>query len=508
VNEQAMRDRVAAIDSRLPACRTELLALADGDLDETATARFDELETEHGTLATERETLSARLGRIDTIRETARNANDDAAGDGDDDGEGDEGQGGAGRGNESGGNDRGRSRSRRARLDPFADLDRVRSDSVPRGDLRARAMTAIERLPEFIDDDQRQRATLLLQRGDRHGRIARHMLLTGSDAYMRAFERLLAGEMPYQLEDDELVALRTAEAHRAAMAEGSGSTGGYLVPFYLDPSIILTNAGSTNPIRQMARVEAIATNTWHGVSSAGVTAAWLAESTEAADASPSVAQPAVPTEKGSAYLQASFEVTQDTNIVSQIGMLLQDARDNLEATAFAVGTGSGQPKGVVTAVAAVGGSVVTDTHASTPQFLITDVYNVKAALPPRHRPNASWLASEAIYLLVRQFATGSGPQHAFWADLGMATPPLLIGRPAQEASSMDSTVANGKNILLVGDFKKYLVVDRIGMTVQYEPLVIGANRRPTGEVGWFCHWRTGGDALDPNAFRLLQIVTT
>lgn len=504
MNEQAMRDRVAAIDLRLPACRTELLALADGDLDEAATTRFDELETEHATLATERETLSARLARIDTIRETARNANDDAADD--EDGDGDDGQGGVGRGNESGGNDRGR--SRRTRLDPYADLDRVRSDSVPRTDLRARALTAIERLPEFIDGDQRQRATELLQRGDRHGRIARHMLLTGSDAYMRAFERLLAGQMPYQLEEDELAALRTAEAHRAAMAEGSGSTGGFLVPFYLDPTIILTNAGTTNPIRQVARVETIATNTWHGVSSAGVTAAWLAESTEAADGSPSVAQPSVPTEKGSAYLQASFEVTQDTNIVSQVGMLLQDAKDNLEATAFTVGTGTGQPKGIVTAVAAVGGSIVVDTHATTPQFLITDVYNVKAALPPRHRPNASWLAAEAIYLLIRQFATGSGPQHAFWADLGMATPPLLLGRPALEASQMDNTVANGKNILLVGDFKKYLVVDRIGMTVQYEPLVIGANRRPTGEVGWFCHWRTGGDALDPNAFRLLQIVTT
>jgi predicted phage gp36 major capsid-like protein len=43
------------------------------------------------------------------------------------------------------------------------------------------------------------------------------------------------------------------------------------------------------------------------------------------------------------------------------------------------------------------------------------------------------------------------------------------------------------------------------MTVQFEPLVKGANQRPTGEVGWFAHWRVGGGVLDANAFRLLRV---
>jgi hypothetical protein len=37
--------------------------------------------------------------------------------------------------------------------------------------------------------------------------------------------------------------------------------------------------------------------------------------------------------------------------------------------------------------------------------------------------------------------------------------------------------------------------------------VIGSNRRPTGEVGWFMYWRTGADVVDQtNAshFKLLH----
>jgi HK97 family phage major capsid protein len=473
--------RLEEIDQRLEAIRAELLTLAEGDLDEEQAARFDALETEHGELETERAPLARRAAMVDRVRSTARQAAESS------------------RGVERGSGDV----IVRTNLDPFEGLDQVRANNLAVSDLRGRARTAIEQAPGHMTDDQRQRATELIERGDRYGRIARHMLLTGSDAYSRAFERLLGGEQPYQLEDDELDALRFADSQRAAMAEGSGSTGGFMVPFHLDPTIILTNAGSTNPFRQISRVVSITTNTWHGVSSAGVTAEWLAESAEAADASPSFAQPTVPTAKAAAYLQGSFEVTQDTGIAAEVGMLLADARDRLEATAFAVGTGSGQPKGVVTAVSAVGGSVVASTTADT--YAVADVYKVAGAVPPRHRPNSSWVMNYNIALLTRQFAT-STQTHAFWADLGMNNPSQLLGRPVFESSAMDGTVdATANNyILLIGDFSKYLIVDRIGMTVAFEPLVKGANRRPTGEVGWFAHWRVGADVLDANAFRLLN----
>ena len=49
------------------------------------------------------------------------------------------------------------------------------------------------------------------------------------------------------------------------------------------------------------------------------------------------------------------------------------------------------------------------------------------------------------------------------------------------------------------------IIDRVGLTRVYEPLVKGANGRPTGEAGWFCYWRVGSDVVNPDAFRLLNI---
>jgi HK97 family phage major capsid protein len=500
MNEKEMRARLAEIDERLPQCRNEALTLTEADLGEEEATRFDELVAENKTLAAEREQLAARLAKIDEIRETARNATTEQVGNDDDERV----RSAGGRGVETDGG----GRSRATRLDPFEGIDYDRSLHAPANDLRARALNAVEQERSHVfDDAAREKVTGLLDRGDKHGRIARHVLLTGSPAYQRAFEMVLEGRQPYQLPEPEMTALReTEEYQRAGMNEGTNSQGGFLVPFYLDPTVMLQNSGSTNPFRQISRVETITTNTWRGLSTAGVSASWLAESTQASRVDPAFAQPTIPAFKAAAYLQASFEVTQDTNIASQVGMLLQDAKDQLEATAFAVGSGTGQPKGVVTAVAAVSGSVI-NTSATGTVYGAPDVYALAGAIPPRYRSNTSWLASNNIYLLTRQFATGTGPQSAFWADLGMNTPAQLLGRPIYESSAMDSTIAATKNVLMLGDFSNYLIVDRIGMTVQYNPLVIGSSQMPTGEVGWFAHWRVGADCINPAAFRLLKVTT-
>ena len=147
-----------------------------------------------------------------------------------------------------------------------------------------------------------------------------------------------------------------------------------------------------------------------------------------------------------------------------------------------MGTGSGQPQGVITGVSAVANSVIAAKNTGN-VYAADDVYASSGALPPRYRPNASWVANEAILLLTRQFASGTGPQHAFWADFGMATPSQLLGRPLYESSAMDSTLADGKKIADVGDIKTtYMIVDRVGMTIQFNPMVVGSNRRPTDEV--------------------------
>ncbi len=336
---------------------------------------------------------------------------------------------------------------------------------------------------------------------------------TGSADYERAFAKLLANPERGHLEWTE----QEAQAYRAVRAVQSeqrsmsltDSAGGYMVPLTLDPAVLLTSNGSINPLRSLARVVQTVSDTWQGVTSAGVTAEWTAEAAEMADASPTLGSPSIPVHKGDAFVPFSFEVEADAvNFMSELGQLLVDGAEQLNATAYTTGSGSGQPKGVITAVAAVGGSLVSPGVAET--LAASDVYSVQNALPPRFQPNAQWCANLAIINTLRQFETASG---ALKFPGLQDNPPQLLGRVMNELSNMDGTInasATENNYpLLYGDFGSGMViVDRIGSTLELVPHLVGSNRRPTGQRGALLWFRTGADVVIPNAFRLLSIPTT
>ena len=77
---------------------------------------------------------------------------------------------------------------------------------------------------------------------------------------------------------------------------------------------------------------------------------------------------------------------------------------------------------------------------------------------------------------------------------------------------MDGTInaaASENNYpLLYGDFGQFVIVDRLGSTLELVPHLVGANRRPTGQRGALLWFRTGSNVVVPQAFRLLSIPTT
>jgi HK97 family phage major capsid protein len=358
-----------------------------------------------------------------------------------------------------------------------------------------RAHLAVDQTPNFVTDATRARLHELLERDEDKNTplIARHIVLTGAPEYREQFKEYV----------------RTGGRHipellRAAMSLTAGN-GGVLVPHYLDPTIILTNAGVyAGTIRSIATIKTIAVKQWEGVTSAGVTAQWTGEATATTDDSPTFVQPTIVAKKADAWLTGSYEVFEDTGFGNELGRLLADAKARLEEAAFATGnTGATIPRGVVAAVAAVTASIV--TSATTGAFVVGDVHNVSNAVNPRQEQNLGWLAHKAIYSKVRQFDTSGGG--GFWANLNVGQPPLLLGAPALKSAAMTSVVGNGTNILLAGDFSQYYIIDRIGMSVIYDPLVktTASGAAPTGQAGWYAHWRVGADVVNADAFRLLQL---
>jgi len=118
------------------------------------------------------------------------------------------------------------------------------------------------------------------------------------------------------------------------------------------------------------------------------------------------------------------------------------------------------------------------------------------------------VANHAIYNLIRRFDTQGGA--GLWETLGGGRPNLLLGYPAYEASGMDSTVttsgAVSNYILAIGDFRHYVIYDRIGFNLEFIPhLFHTSNNLPSGQRGWFGYWRVGADSVNDDAFRLLDV---
>lgn len=373
-----------------------------------------------------------------------------------------------------------------------------RSREEVNAEYRARALSAIERMPS-TNDRVRSVTTDIVERfDDNNATLARLALVASSPEYLRAFGKAATNRL-HELTMDEQRALEQTRALSL-----TDSAGGYLVPFQLDPTVIITANGSRNDIRRIARQVVATGDTWNGVTAGAVSWSWDAEATQVSDDAPTFAQPSIPVYKAAGFVPVSIEALQDmANGAAEVARLLAFGKDVLEAAAFATGSGTGQPTGVVTGLV---GSGAVQASATADTLAVGDLYTVQGGLPARFRSNAAWLATNAFYNRARQFDTAGGS--SLWAQLADDRPALLLGRPAYESEDMDGVInATQENYMAVfGDFESYVIADRIGMTVEFIPHLFGtANGRPTGQRGWYAYYRTGATVVNTAAFKLLNV---
>jgi HK97 family phage major capsid protein len=365
------------------------------------------------------------------------------------------------------------------------------------------ALDVNERAATVPDASREKMAVALENDSDPSGRLARYVIAVGDPEYASCFRKWLRDPLSGHMEwtPQERTAYAHAQAEARAMNLGTTTAGGFLVSYELDPQVLISGVGSINPMRDIARVELTTHNVLKVVTSAGVTASWDAEASEVSDDSPVLAQPSIECHAGRAFAPVSFELFEDSpDLAEQLQGLFVDAKDQLEAAAFTTGSGTGQAKGVITAVAAVAGSVVTSAGSA---IALADVVANQNALPPRWRPRAQFMANLSIINAARQLPAGSGLTSSLVDDSG--TPPKMLGWNVNENSLMDGTIAAGTTddfVLLSGDFGQYVIADRVGTTIEFVPHLFGANGRPTGQRGFLLWFRTGGDVVIPDAFRL------
>jgi HK97 family phage major capsid protein len=388
-------------------------------------------------------------------------------------------------------------------------------DGLDRGDSPAgwvsRAHSVLDQRDSRLSDQASQRLAEALAERDAPA-AAQFIVARADPCYESGFLKLLSSPEPsrafFSLTPDELRAFNHLEATRATLATATG-TGGFLLPLSLDPNLAsVANAGAANPFRQLGTVKTTASNQHRAVTSTGVTASWVAENTAISDASPTFVAVDIPLFKLAAYVTASYELfaSAGDSLRETLPVLLGDARDVLEATAYVSGNGTTAPKGIITAISATAGCLVTaTTRGSFTAASAVDTFALLNNLTPRTRqsPSLAALANNTTINTIRSQVIGTAGVPL--VDMTSATP-NIVGAPWYESSAITATTTSGNFLAVAGDFSKYFVVDHVqGPSLEFVQNVVDGSGVPLGQRGWVFWSLQGGDTVDVTKYSILKV---
>lgn len=157
--------------------------------------------------------------------------------------------------------------------------------------------------------------------------------------------------------------------------------------------------------------------------------------------------------KYSFLTQVSEELLTDSG-VDFLGFLADQVGNALGfavGSALTVGTGTVEPRGIVTA-SAVGGTAGTAT-AFTADNLIDLLYSLDGAA--RNLPGVGWMMNGKSIGAVRKLKDSAG-NYVFQPSLAMDSPDMLLGKPIYENPNMVD-VATGTKSVIVGHLPSYFV---------------------------------------------------
>lgn len=407
----------------------------------------------------------------------------------------------------------------KAGADKFRSLEEIQGDSHGYGDFLKRsqeqAKFVLERaaLPKEAADKSKDALQEMIEAGVDDAAVARRMVATGNPAYERAFGKALkAGNTNVLTLDDH----RALEEARAAINIGSDAASGFAVPFQLDPTLVHLGAGYISPLRQLAKVVQLYGKEYQTLTISEIQVYRALEAEIATETAPTLAQKVLRVNKVHGWVPFSMEADEDWAAMrSEIFTLLQEAKDKEEATAFLTGSGTApQPQGLIT-----GATTTVDTAANGGAFTLADIYALMEALPVEHEGNASFIATKQIYNKIRALGN-SANANQLWgsADLSVGNSQRLLETPTYRITGMDSTTAAGKKFLVYGDVRKaFTILDRIGMEIELVPMLFAfaagaaypaegtvTQPRPTGQRGFYAHWRNNSKVVNPDAVRVLK----
>jgi HK97 family phage major capsid protein len=313
---------------------------------------------------------------------------------------------------------------------------------------------------------------------------------------------------------------------RAAMSVGSDPDGGYWVPTTRMNEVI-EKLYETSPMRRVSSVQPITSDSieWPVDSNDATSGGWVGETDARAETATSK------TGMQTLYAREQYampKVTQklldmsSINVEAWLGGKIAGKLVRTENTAFAVGTGVKQPRGVLDYAAA---AVTTDdatrawgvlqyvpsgaagafptitamNGAHNPDALIT----IASKVHPELRAGSAWLMSRSAEATIRKMKDGDGKYFIDMGDPRGAFTGFSIGGFPIETMEDFPAIASNSYSIAFGNFRVgYQIVDGRGIRVLRD------NLTQKGFVLFYTTKWTGGDVVNSQAIKLLKFAAS
>lgn len=192
-----------------------------------------------------------------------------------------------------------------------------------------------------------------------------------------------------------------------------------------------------------------------------------------------------------------FELVQDTfiDIESYVQAVLAMRLGRIQNTHFTTGSGTGQPRGIVTGT----GTGKTGTTGQTTTVLYDDLVDLEHSIDPAYRsqPGVGYMMHDSSVKVIRKIKDSQGrpifvPGYEANAMINGGAPDTLMGRPIYINQDMPAMAANAKSILF-GQLSKYLIRDVMDLTLFR---MTDSAFTLKGQIGFVGFLRTGGNWID------------
>ena len=295
-----------------------------------------------------------------------------------------------------------------------------------------------------------------------------------------------------------LTAIRTKFRHISNDLSGNtDASGGYLLPTEWDTRLIQTLQDEC-VMRLLGT--SITTSGEHKINIAATkpAATWVAEGGALNFGNGTFNQVSLDAHKVHVGILVTEELLADNAfnlenyILEQFGLAIANA----EEQAFISGSGTGQPTGFLTTLAAD-----TDAFIQTKGADISadDVLDLVYSLPRPYRKKAAFLVNDATMAKIRKFKDST--QNYLWTPSFTAgEADRLLGYPVYTSAYMP-VATSGNFALAFGDFSYYNIADRGTRSFQELRELYAGN----GMVGYLMKERVDGILIDNSAIRALQI---